>query len=147
VATLYVVPRDRQTGNRTDRGSAKSSENPTESGTRPSTAVRMPLVGFVVAKKVAQNACARNRAKRRVREAYRLLRESEQAAALRLNNWYALVWVIHEKALEASWEEIAKTVSESLIQANSRFAQGDKDNRGPNLSRNPRGVQAKPSDK
>ncbi len=32
-----------------------------------------------------------------------------------------MVWVIHGKALTASWEEICKAVSESVSKANDKF--------------------------
>ncbi|MFX5668415.1 ribonuclease P protein component, partial [Acinetobacter baumannii] len=61
----------------------------------------LPLVGFVVAKKVCKSACLRNKVKRRIREAYRLLRLSDSQARQELAQWYAMVFVIQPKALEA----------------------------------------------
>lgn len=96
----------------------------------------MPFVGFVVAKKVCKSAVARNRSKRRVREAYRLLTQSNRLAraqaeaqneaivreeALKLDQWYVLVWVLHSNILAASWDEIKNAVSECLRKAESKF--------------------------
>lgn len=65
LVTLYVVPR------------AKSERKaPGANSSSLSYATRMPFVGFVAAKKVLKSAVARNRVKRRVREAYRLLTRS-----------------------------------------------------------------------
>lgn len=44
-----------------------------------------------------------------------------KAGAYCLDQWYVLVWVIHEKMLTATWEEIVKTVHESLLKADSKF--------------------------
>ena len=93
-----------------------------------------PLVGFVVSKKVIKGACQRNRVKRRMREAYRSLRSGEKeeksvsSGELRdvsrsLQQWYALVWVINEKVLNANWEEICKKMEESLLQASRRYGE------------------------
>jgi len=125
--TLYVVPRFKQPGARGERAASKHSENASEMAVKQKSADRMPLVGFVVAKKVCKSACVRNRAKRRLREAYRLLRNSEQPCEeLALSQWYALVWVVHDKALAASWEEIQQTVSSSLAKAHTRFGNSNK---------------------
>lgn len=63
LVTLYVVPRAK-------------SERKAPGAKQTFNAARMPFVGFVVAKKVLKSAVARNRVKRRVREAYRLLTRS-----------------------------------------------------------------------
>ena len=91
--TLYVLPR------------------------QPRSAPRLPLVGFVVGKKVHNRAVKRNRAKRRVREAYRLMRLSESG----LQQWYTLVFLIHNAALEADWNQIKGSVSEVLNKAEKRY--------------------------
>lgn len=84
----------------------------------------MPLVGFVISKKVCKSACKRNRAKRRVREAYRTMREDLVESVQRLEQWYALVFVLNNKALEASWEEIRESVAGCLTKADSKFGIG-----------------------
>jgi ribonuclease P protein component len=126
--TLYVVPRFKQAGgghHKKSMGAAqKHSENGAEMPSKAQTLVRMPLVGFVVAKKVCKSAVVRNRAKRRIREAYRLLRHTEAADAMALSQWYALAWVVHDKALGASWQEIQQTVTECLKKANARYGSG-----------------------
>jgi ribonuclease P protein component len=122
LVTLYVVPRTKQAGARAVGAVLKHSENGAEMPLKGRSLARMPLVGFVVAKKVCKSACARNRAKRKLREAYRLLRQSRQAEPLALSQWYALVWVVHEKALTADWEEFKRTVNECLTKANARYS-------------------------
>jgi ribonuclease P protein component len=89
--------------------------------------VRMPLVGFVISKKVCKSACQRNRVKRRVREAYRLMRSEMLESTQRLEQWYALVFVLNNKALDASWEEIRETVAGCLMKANSKFGSGNRE--------------------
>ncbi|MFX7025311.1 ribonuclease P protein component, partial [Acinetobacter baumannii] len=48
-------------------------------------------MGFVVAKKVSKSACLRNKVKRRIREAYRLMRSSDPEIRQELAQWYAMV--------------------------------------------------------
>ncbi len=87
------------------------------------SAARLPLAGFVVAKKVHNKSAVRNRVKRRVREAYRLLRLELQTSGekpLNLGQWYALVFLVHDKAITASWQEISNTVFDSLKRAEEK---------------------------
>jgi len=91
-----------------------------------SSGARLPFVGFVAAKKVLKSAVARNRVKRRVREAYRLLTRSlrepsQEAPKYRLGQWYVLVFVLHAVALDASWTEILNAVDECLTKAEKKF--------------------------
>jgi ribonuclease P protein component len=104
--TLYVLPR------------------------QPRSTAKLPLAGFVVAKKVHNKAAVRNRVKRRVREAYRLLRQQlqgtiqEKTASEKpgnLGQWYALVWLIHDKAITASWQEIYDSVADCIQRANEKY--------------------------
>src|SRR5688572_7121182 len=64
----------------------------------PRSIARLPLVGFVIGKKVYAKATQRNRAKRRVREAYRLWRlkliQNPEEQSYNLQQWYSLVWHI-----------------------------------------------------
>jgi ribonuclease P protein component len=108
-------------------GSTKTNESAARSSSRPPS--KPPLVGFVVAKKVSKSACKRNRAKRRIREAYKLLRrsslaQSSEVSQLFLEQWYAIVFVIHEKVMTATWEEIEKSVASCLIKANTKYGRG-----------------------
>jgi len=80
---------------------------------------RLPLVGFVAAKKVHNKATARNLVKRRVREAYRLVARREAS----VKQWYAMVWVIHSKALTASWQEICRVVADCTARADLKYGQ------------------------
>jgi ribonuclease P protein component len=138
LVTLYVVPRAK-------------SERKAPGSNSSFNATRMPFVGFVAAKKVLKSAVARNRVKRRVREAYRLLTRSlreghcdparaaiaktvqntaictesktESAAKpqYKLGQWYVLVFVLHAAALEASWADILKAVDECLNKAEHKY--------------------------
>jgi hypothetical protein len=69
-----------------------------------------------------------------VREAYRRLRAGEEEeksvssgesidVIRSLGQWYALVWVINEKALNAKWDEICKKMEECLFQAHKKYGQ------------------------
>ncbi len=153
--TLYVLPKTNRPGHTPHRAateksatlldrpssdtSGAGSQIPKEStrngsGTQAIAKmplVRMPLVGFVIAKKVCKSACQRNRAKRRVREAYRLMRKDVVESTQRLDQWYALVFVLNNKALEASWEDIRETVAGCLKKADAKFGQGTNRERKP----------------
>ena len=89
------------------------------------SAPRLPFVGFVIGKKVHAKAVQRNRAKRRVREAYRLLREklmkSDGSAKTSLLHWYALVWHIRIEAIDAPFQQICDSVEECLTQAAVKY--------------------------
>ena len=85
-----------------------------------------PLAGFVVSKKTAKSACKRNRVKRQTREAYRLLSRrifSGQKNHFGLRDWYAIVFVIHPKALTSNFDEIARSVESCLIRAEKKYGQ------------------------
>ncbi|HEY9679961.1 MAG TPA: ribonuclease P protein component [Oculatellaceae cyanobacterium] len=116
--SLYVLPRQ-------ERGRGAKIKNQSANPASSAELVKMqpaalPLVGFVVAKKVSKSACVRNKAKRRLREAYRLLRLSNPDLKQELAQWYAMVFVVHAKAFEASWTELQEAVSESIVKAGAK---------------------------
>lgn len=76
---------------------------------------KRPLVGFVVSKKISKSACARNKMKRRIREAYR------QYKAQTLSQWYVIVFVIKEKALNAYWPDLCRTIDKAFDEAANRY--------------------------
>jgi ribonuclease P protein component len=123
--TLYVVPKTCRPGRKTPAGSSITKEIERKSADAPPLdkmpSVRMPLAGFVIAKKVSKSACKRNRAKRRIREAYRLIRHESPQFCQSLEQWYALVFVLHDKVLAASWEEIRTAVNSCLSKAAAKF--------------------------
>ena len=83
-----------------------------------------PLVGFVVSKKTAKNASARNRVKRQTREAYRMLSRAlfdGSREHIQLGSFYALVFVIHPKAINSSFDDIYQSVESCLIRAEKKF--------------------------
>lgn len=102
IVTMYVLPKE---GRSVGRGDWK------------------PLTGFVVAKKVSKSAVKRNRAKRRIREVYRLLRTSifsGERQDIALRDWYAIVFVAQEPALEATYQQIEDAVVSCLVRASSK---------------------------
>jgi ribonuclease P protein component len=144
--TLYVLNREgkvhSEVKSRPDTAldrSSRLSASPGEEGAPVSQVEkaarhRLPLVGFVVSKKVIKSACGRNRAKRRMREAYRLLRSGGKRqkgvfsgesidVISSLQQWYALVWVINEKVLKTDWQEICKTMEGCLLEASKKYGQ------------------------
>lgn len=104
VLSLYVLPKEKKTSER-----GKSNWR--------------PLAGFVVAKKVSKSSCKRNRAKRRIREVYRLLRTDifeGKRQDIALQDWYALVFVAHDRAIQADYNEIKESVTDVLVRASSK---------------------------
>jgi hypothetical protein len=116
-------------------GPSSTNQVQSEQKSRHSTArqpARLPFVGFVASKKVCKSACERNRIKRRAREAYRLIRiklhhltedskDNLYDVMKSYQGWYALVWVLNEKALNAPWQEIYKKMEECLLEAARKF--------------------------
>lgn len=94
-------------------------------GRQSRSAPKTPLVGFVVGKKVHAKATQRNRAKRRLREAYRMERhqilEGGGQPAKDLQQWYTLVWNIRSEALDAPFADIRRCVGECLTKAAEKF--------------------------
>ncbi len=92
---------------------------------------RLPLAGFVAAKKTLNKATDRNRAKRRVREAYRNIKNDLYAESsgdravlqekFKLEQWYAIVWVIQADVIKAEFSDIIDSVQQCLQKANHKF--------------------------
>lgn len=84
---------------------------------------KLPLTGFVVGKKVYAEATRRNKAKRRVREAYRQIRREADGALkeLKLKKWYAIVWVVQGDILSQGWLELKENVMHCLEKAGEKY--------------------------
>lgn len=85
---------------------------------------KMPLVGFVVTKKVSKSACKRNKVKRQTREAYRYIARQVLSGAkshIEFGQWYILVFTIHSQCLTSSYDQIVKAVESCLIRACKRY--------------------------
>ncbi len=108
---LYVLPRfPKKTPAKTSDGIGKHNSLSTGFGISS-----LPMTGFVVSKKVSKSACRRNRMKRKVRESYRLLRSKS------LSQWYAMILVIKESALNASWEDLCRTMRTAFDEAAHKY--------------------------
>ncbi len=127
IVTMYILPKE---GKRSDSW--------------------RPLTGFVVAKKVSKSAVKRNRAKRRIREVYRLMRTSVFGGKrddIALKDWYAIVFVAHEAALEATYEQVEEAVVSCLVRGSSKNRkdrQGVKEPGGFSKSKPPQSSQNEP---
>lgn len=89
---------------------------------------KYPLTGFVVGKKVSNRAVVRNRLKRRVREAYRLIRLESEAELnsgkdliSEIKQWYALVWVINGEEINVSFPDIKERLRDCLGRAATKY--------------------------
>lgn len=88
---------------------------------------QLPLVGFAISKKVLKSACKRNRAKRRAREAYRLLRSQllkKGEDLYNLKRWYALVFVISPNILTLDFGSVERSLEDCLSKAQKKFISG-----------------------
>lgn len=102
--SLYVLPRQ-----------AKSSP-------------RLPLTAFVAGKKTLSKASDRNRAKRRLREAYKAVKSGsglkdadDMSDCIQLKQWYAMVFVVQSGVLNGDFKDIVKSVRLCLEKANQKF--------------------------
>lgn len=134
--SLYVLLRTPAKKLADSSKGAPDNENASGTATNSKRPPRAPLVGFVVSKKTHKHAVDRNRAKRRLREAYRRFRldfeKADRESADRqdkprydvkesLEQWYALVWVLNEKAVNAPWQEICKRMEDCLLEASRKY--------------------------
>jgi ribonuclease P protein component len=86
---------------------------------RPESRAYFPLTAFVVGKKVHLKANRRNLVKRRLREAYRLIRQDLPE----LKQWYSLVLVGRAKIVFAGWDEVKSNLQEAISCLNSKQGQ------------------------
>jgi len=108
--TLYVLPRITRV-----KSVKAGSVNFEGISTNDAKKKFLPLAGFVVSKKTNKSACLRNKMKRRIRESYRLLRNDS------LNQWYVMILVIKEKALNASWADLCRTMETAFEEAAVKY--------------------------
>jgi ribonuclease P protein component len=76
----------------------------------------LPLVAFVVSKKVHLKATRRNLVKRRMKEAYRQIRKDLPE----LKQWYSVVFTGRAKIDSTGWEDIKSNMHKALECLNSR---------------------------
>jgi ribonuclease P protein component len=79
-----------------------------------------PRVGFSVSKKVG-NSVVRNKARRRLKEAFRLVLP-------RINGHYSIVFVARPPIAEAGFQELAREMEKALMKA--RVTDGGMDEKG-----------------
>jgi ribonuclease P protein component len=118
--TLYVLLKRSKESQRTSNFNQKNKDQKDQ---WPSAS--FPLVGFSISKKVLKSACKRNRAKRRVREAYRDIRKTadpQLVAQVRMERFYSLVFVINPSVLTAKFDDVSTAVKDSLIRATKKFS-------------------------
>lgn len=77
--------------------------------------LRLPLTAFVVGKKVHLRSTQRNLVKRRLREAYRIVRKELP----NLGQWYSMVVVGRDKINSAKWDEIKSSLLQAITCLNS----------------------------
>lgn len=82
----------------------------------------LPVVGFVVGKKVHRDSTERNKVKRRMREAYRLLRMSNPEV---VENFKSLIFIGRPALFGKDYQEINKSIKENLHKA-QRFIKSNK---------------------
>ncbi len=144
--SLYVLLRTPAKKSTDSSKGAPDNENAGGTSSNSKRPPRVPLVGFVVSKKTHKHAVDRNRAKRRLREAYRRFRlDSEKAdregsnsqydVKESLEQWYALVWVLNEKAVNAPWQEICKRMEDCLLEASRKYGRTGGNKAGADSSR------------
>ena len=109
--TMYVLPRTRRAK------SIKESKGIDQD--KLVQASMFPMTGFVVSKKTNKSACLRNKMKRRIRESYRLLRNKS------VNQWYVMILVIKESALNAPWPNLYRTMEDALVEAARKYGVND----------------------
>jgi ribonuclease P protein component len=137
--TLYVlIKRNHKKADSLDKlattcrpdSKAGSSAMPANPASKSQTKIKWPhrsypLVGFSISKKVLKSAVKRNRAKRRVREAYRILRQGAEAdyiAQVNMDRFYSLVFVINPSVLTAKFEDVSAAMKDALVRASKKFS-------------------------
>lgn len=76
--------------------------------------VVLPKVGFVVGKKVHRHSTERNKVKRRMREAYRMLRKSDPEL---IQNFKTLIFIARPLVFGKNYDEIDKSIKDNLFKA------------------------------
>ena len=79
----------------------------------------LPLIAFVVGKKVHLKATRRNLVKRRLRQAYREIRQDLPE----LKQWYSMVLVGRAKINSAGWDEVKSSLHKAMTCLNSKLGE------------------------
>lgn len=80
---------------------------------------RPTKVGFVISKKLDKRAAKRNKAKRRMREAYRnALKNGDIDTS---QKWISLIFLARKEVINADYEQIYKALVNCINRASKRF--------------------------
>ncbi|OGI00693.1 MAG: ribonuclease P protein component [Candidatus Melainabacteria bacterium GWF2_37_15] len=75
-------------------------------------------VGFIVGKKVHKRAVKRNKAKRHIREAYKVMRKAEDFP---LKDFQHLIFIARPPIVEADYKQVYDAVADCITRAAKRF--------------------------
>jgi ribonuclease P protein component len=85
---------------------------------REGSRAQLPLTAFIVGKKVHLRANRRNLVKRRMREAYRQIRQELPG----IKQWYSVVLVGRAKIVFAGWDEVKSNLRDAIIALNAKHS-------------------------
>ncbi len=80
-----------------------------------------PLIGFVISKKIVKKACLRNKSKRKIREAVRVLIQENVEFSQSLSKWYAMVFIIIKDLKDISFTELKQALINTVKLAKEKY--------------------------